>query len=135
MTLVILVLEEMFSAKVILLFFTGNALFLLLCGSKQSGRLGYFVQDSFRVSVCTSLLKRSFMEPSFVLEDYEQFLGVMFRNFSDIGFPSVSFSILCNKKAIKVNVVQLVAKNSESNKRHFLRLISGKNSQKVKRNR
>ena len=32
------------------------------------------------------------MDPNTVLEDYEQFLAVMFRNSSDIGLPSVSFA-------------------------------------------
>ena len=79
----------MFSTKVILLFCTSNALFLLLSGSKQKGHL---VPKSFSVSVCSSLLKRTSMEPNTVLEDYEQFLAVMFRNSSDIGLPSVLFA-------------------------------------------
>ena len=79
----------MFSTKVILLFCISNVLFILLSGSKQEGHL---VQSLFSVSVCSSLLKRTSMDPNTVLEDYEQFLAVMFRNSSDIGLPSVSFA-------------------------------------------
>ena len=71
----------MISAKIILVF--GAAYAFLSYMSIQSKVED--IQSFSSVSICSSKLKKSAIDPNSILEEYEQFLAVMFRNTSNIG--------------------------------------------------
>ena len=68
----------MISAKLILVLCTTHAFLIYISQAKEA-----WVPKS--VSICSAILKKSAADPNCILEEYERFLAVMFRNTSNIG--------------------------------------------------
>ena len=68
----------MISAKLILVLCTTHAFLIYISQAKEA-----WVPKS--VSICSAILKKSAADPNCILEEYERFLAVMFRNTSNFG--------------------------------------------------
>ena len=68
----------MISAKLILVLCTTHAFLIYISQAKEAW-------GPKSVSICSAVLKKSAADPNCILEEYERFLAVMFRNTSNIG--------------------------------------------------
>lgn len=75
----------MISAKLILVFCASHTFLIYISKQKATQTILIETWNPTSVSICSSVLKKSAVDPNCILEEYERFLAVMFRNTSNIG--------------------------------------------------